>query len=126
MKNSQRPITNRPPDAIRPHMRSRQDDVFDRAGGALWGRQSCLGNRACSRLSGGSQTLKHWRSQRFFGVMSCRYRDVKPEKFVKGRASRLKAGCSQDWLPHSAAKPQAVSCQQSALSGGVGKIQPNR
>jgi len=39
---------------------------------------------------------EHWRSQRFFGFVFCRYRDGKPEKFVKGRASRLKAGCSQD------------------------------
>jgi len=43
----------------------------------------------------------------FFGFVSCRYRDGKPEKFVKGRASRLKAGCSQDWLPHKRAKVQS-------------------
>jgi hypothetical protein len=30
--------------------------------------------------------------------MSCRYRDVKPEQFVKGRASRLKAGCTVESL----------------------------
>jgi len=50
------------------------------------------------------------------GFVSCRYRDGKPEKFVKGRESRLKAGCSQDWLPHNAAEPQAVSGQRSAKS----------
>jgi len=30
--------------------------------------------------------------------MSCRYRDGKPEKFVMGRASRLKAGCTVESL----------------------------
>jgi hypothetical protein len=56
-----------------------------------WGRQSCL-QPPLRRLG----NPEHWRSQRFFGLVFCRYRDGKPEKFVKGRASRLKAGCSQD------------------------------
>jgi hypothetical protein len=43
-ENSHRPITNRLPDAIRPHMQSRQYEAFDRAGGLLAGR-SPLGNR---------------------------------------------------------------------------------
>jgi hypothetical protein len=31
---------------------------------------------------------------------------AKPEKFVRRRGSRLKAGCSQDWLPHERAKAE--------------------
>jgi len=67
--------------------------------GAQWGRQSCL-QPPFRRLA----NPEHWRSQRCFGVMSYRYRDGKPEKFVRRRASRLKACCSQDWLPHERAK----------------------
>jgi hypothetical protein len=36
----------------------------------------------------------------FLGFVSFRDRTAKPEKFVRRRGSRLKAGCSQDWLPH--------------------------
>jgi hypothetical protein len=45
----------------------------------LWGGQSCLGNPARSRLSGGFSSHA--------GVIA------------RGKG-RLKAGCSQDWLPH--------------------------
>jgi hypothetical protein len=69
---------------------SSQAEAFDRAGG----------------LSGGSQTLSTGDRCVSFGFVSCRHRDGKPEKFVKGRASRLKAGCSQDWLPHKRAKAE--------------------
>ena len=62
-------------------------------GEAEWGRQSCL-QPPFRRLA----NPEHWRSQRFFGFVSCRYRDGKPEKFVKGRASRLKAGCTVESL----------------------------
>jgi hypothetical protein len=55
---------------------------------------------------------EHWRSQRFFGFVSCRYRDVKPEKFVKGRASRLKAGCTVESL----ALPVHPVCDAAASS----------
>jgi hypothetical protein len=75
---------------------------------AQCGRQSCL-QPPFRRLA----NPEHWRSQLFFGFVFCRYRDGKPDKFVKGRASRLKAGCSQDWLPHNALR---ASSQQSALS----------
>jgi hypothetical protein len=86
--------------------------------GAQWGRQSCL-QPHFRRLA----NPEHWRSQRCFGVMSCRYRDVKPEKFVKGRASRLKAGCSQDWLPHKRAKAESWAegpCGQPGLAAPQG------
>jgi hypothetical protein len=45
------------------------------------------GNLACSRLSGG-----------FFALVQI---------LARGERSRLKARCSQDWLPHKAASPQA-------------------
>jgi hypothetical protein len=67
--------------------------------GVQWGRQSCL-QPPFRRLA----NPEHWRSQRGSGVMSCRNRDGKPEKLVGRRASRLKAGCSQDWLPHEMPK----------------------
>jgi len=59
--------------------------------GGQWGRQSCL-QPPFRRLA----NPEHRRSQRFFGFVPCRYRDGKSEKFVRCRASRLKAGCSQD------------------------------
>ena len=42
----------------------------------------------------------------FCGFVSFRRCAAKPEKFVRIRGSRPKAGCRQDCLPHSAAKPQ--------------------
>jgi len=75
--------------------------------GAQWGRQSCL-QPPFRRLA----NPEHWRSQRFFGVMFCRYRDGKPEKFVKGRASWLKAGCTVESL----ALPVHPVCDAAASS----------
>jgi hypothetical protein len=85
--------------------------------GAQWGWQSCL-QPPFRRLA----NPEDWRSRRFFGFVSCRYRDGKPEKFVKGRACRLKAGCSQDWLPHKRAKAQGRA-ERAPLE--IGHFRPN-
>jgi hypothetical protein len=77
--------------------------------GARSGRQSC--QQPPFRRPANPE---HWRSQRFFGFVSCRYRDGKPEKFVKGRASRLKAGSRQDCLPHKRAKAQQAAFQAAS------------
>ena len=66
--------------------------------GAQWGRQSCL-QPPFRRLA----NRKHSRSS-LFGFVSCRYRNGKPEKFVRRRASRLKAGCTVESLAQ-AGKP---------------------
>jgi len=46
------------------------------------------------------------RARVFFGFVSFRVRAAKPEKLVRRRGSRLKAGCSQDWLPHEGPSPR--------------------
>jgi hypothetical protein len=76
-----------------------------RSGAGNRARQSCL-QPSFRRLA----NPEHWRSQRFFGFVSCRYRDGKPEKFVKGRASRLQPGL---------AAPQKSQSREAAFQAGV-------
>ena len=62
--------------------------------GAQWGRQSCLQppfRRLAKPLGTGDRRVS-------FGFVSCRYRDGKPEKFVRCWARRLKAGCTVESL----------------------------
>ena len=61
--------------------------------------------------------FRTWTSQQFqtkggvFGLVCFKSPAAKPEKFVRRRGSRLKAGCSQDWLPHERAKAEQTAFQ---------------
>jgi len=105
--------------------------------GISWGR-SGAGNRALQPPFRRLANPEHWRSQRCFGVMSCRYRDGKPEKFVRRRASRLQPGlaapqrakatnfsgftvqCRQD------TKPQKYALQVELRSTGQAEACPTK
>src|SRR5271157_5263127 len=70
----------------------------DAQGGAFLENRRGAGNLARSRLSGGSWVISE---------ASCL------------AESRLKAGCSQDWLPHKAARIFIIRCDASGVMSNL-------